>query len=111
MSDLKGIPIFAGGVFLACFIQTFAGTANATFRVEFLADQVVRTWFIEQDGAKVYDILSPLTSQEIRELAFHVDQSAFVREVKRHRYGSFRVKLYNNLKKTFQDTEYQNKHP
>lgn len=93
-------------VLLALLLLTgvFAGPpvqASFDFRASFVANKVVRSWFLKQDGIQVWTILEKLNHTHLRQLWQKVDTHTYVQEVKEARHGQRQLMLYHGLRKTF----------
>lgn len=77
--------------------------AEGYYQHQFQAEKIVRLWFDHQDGVQVERMLSGMRSAEIRHVFRFVASHPFVLEVRDGRHGGWRLQLYHNLLRTFED--------
>ncbi len=77
--------------------------AEGYFQHQFQAEKIVRLWFDFQDGVQVERMLSGMRSTEIRHVFQFVERHPFVLEVRDGQHGAWRLQLYHNLRRTFED--------
>jgi len=88
---------------LCCSTLSLAPTANAMFKPALFADQIVRLWFNDHNGAKVQTMLAKLPRHELLEIYDLVEAHPFVMEIRDNPPDERSTRAYNGLIQTFRD--------
>ncbi len=98
----EAIPLLLCSVLLVSAFS-LARPAWPAFRLDILAKQIERLWFVDQDGERVHGILNGLSKTEVLELLRILEEDPSIQELQKGRGAGAEVRRWHSLRREILD--------